>query len=494
MIHYILQTVAFQLLFLAVYDLFLKRETFFHTNRLYLLATPVLSLLLPFVKIPALRERIPEEFAVQLPAIILGEGTAREPLTPLTTDITLLSWQNLWLLGMLFGLIFFGIKLARIYRLKRLGSVSRFEKFSIVRLPGSNAAFSFFRDIFLGTELSEEQQENMLLHEKVHVQQKHTWDLLFFECLRVLFWFNPLIYVFQQRMTSLQEYIADREVVLQKPPALYYQALLSQVFQTEKISFINTFYNRSLIKNRILMLRKTESKKIVQLKYLLVIPVLCGMLLYTSCSNESDANNLESEADLIATTNTEVMTKINELSEAIMKKGNLTEEEWKALKFLATEAGSNDKVYGSVKEYLDQANNLHEDSDEFFPRNNVRKFGTDVPFAVIDKAPTFPGCENSDRSAEKKCTTQKIGELVASNFNTKVGNSLDLGGRSKIYVQFKIDTNGAIVDVRARGPHPDLEVEAIQAVKTIPKMIPGEHKGKKVSVLYALPIIFELDE
>ena len=99
-----------------------------------------------------------------------------------------------------------------------------------------------------------------------------------------------------------------------------------------------------------------------------------------------------------------------------------------------------------------------------------------------------------DPEDAKKCTIQKIGQHVGNEFNTKLGNNLGLGNNNKIMVRFKIDNTGNIVNVEARGPHPDLEAEAIRAVASLPKMIPGEHNGKKVAVLYALPIIFELDE
>ncbi|MEL6810206.1 MAG: M56 family metallopeptidase [Bacteroidota bacterium] len=467
MTHYILQTIAFQLLFLVVYDLFLKKETFFNVNRAYLLLTPVLSLVIPFIQISAIRESIPEQYMMQLPAVVIGEASMET-----TAWSSLLRWQSLWILGALLSVSFFGYKLFRIYKLKRTGSISKFQKFSIVVLPGTTAAFSFFRNIFLGADLSEAQQQSILLHEKVHVSEKHTWDLLFFEVLRVLFWFNPLVYLYQKRMTTLQEYIADRHVAAQKTTADYYQDLLSQVFQTEKISFINTFFNRSLIKNRIFMLQKSNSRKIFQLKYLLLVPVVFGMLLYTSCVDESTAQN--TEAEMAEAEKTEVMQRIVDLSEAIMKKGNLTPEEDKALTFLATPAEPGDKIYTSVDEYLQDSK--------------------DVPFAVIDKVPLFPGCEGLSKEDAKKCTTQGISNHVSKNFNTKLAKQLGLSGKQRVVAQFKITKQGTISKVNARAGYPELEEEAVRVIKSLPKMIPGESKGKKVGVIYSIPILFKVSE
>ena len=94
----------------------------------------------------------------------------------------------------------------------------------------------------------------------------------------------------------------------------------------------------------------------------------------------------------------------------------------------------------------------------------------------------------------KKCFVQKVSAHVSSQFNTKIAKDLDFFGKQYIKVQFKIDDTGSIVDIKAKAPHPDLEKEAIRVVSTLPKMTPGEHKGKKVAVRYSLPIIFIIDE
>jgi len=83
----------------------------------------------------------------------------------------------------------------------------------IVSLIKSNTAFSFFNYIFLGDSLKKEEREAVLKHEIVHVNQKHTLDLLFFEVLRILFWFNPLVYMYQNKIMLFHEFIADAQAV-----------------------------------------------------------------------------------------------------------------------------------------------------------------------------------------------------------------------------------------------------------------------------------------
>ncbi len=120
----------------------------------------------------------------------------------------------------------------------------------------------------------------------------------------------------------------------------------------------------------------------------------------------------------------------------------------------------------------------------------------DVPFAVVDEVPLYPGCEGSDNKIRKKCTSDKISQFVSDNFNMKLVESLRLKpGKYRTAVHFKIDKEGNVVDVSARNVNgsEEIEREAIRVVSLFPKMKPGIQRGKTVGVLYGLPIIFEVE-
>jgi hypothetical protein len=101
-----------------------------------------------------------------------------------------------------------------------------------------------------------------------------------------------------------------------------------------------------------------------------------------------------------------------------------------------------------------------------------------VPFSIIERVPIFPGCEGNDNNVLKKCMSQKISEVVGSNFNTAIATQQGIKGIIKITAQFKIDTNGDITDIKGRSSHQSLTNEAIRVVKLLPRMTPGEQKGK----------------
>ena len=188
-------------------------------------------------------------------------------------------------MGMLVATLLFCYKIGQLYRLKKQGIQVKYADFTQIIIANSSMAFSFFRSIFLGDKVVANKHDSIIAHELVHIKQGHTWDLLFFELMRIIGWFNPLVYVYQSRISELHEFIADAHVA-KTHKAAQYQQLLSQVFQTEHISFINQFFTKSLIKKRIVMLQKSKSKKVWQLKYVLLVPVVLGMLAYTSSKQE----------------------------------------------------------------------------------------------------------------------------------------------------------------------------------------------------------------
>ena len=117
----------------------------------------------------------------------------------------------------------------------------------------------------------------------------------------------------------------------------------------------------------------------------------------------------------------------------------------------------------------------------------------DVPFAIIEEVPVFPGCKGT-RAEKSKCLNAKIKKHVSRRFNGDLAGELGLSpGKKKIWVVFRIDPKGNITEINARAPHPRLKKEAIRVAKTLPKMIPGKQRGVPVGMKYTLPISFNVE-
>ncbi len=513
MINYILQVILFQVLFLAIYDFFLSKETFFTKNRWYLLSTPILSFLIPLMKIPSFQKAVPQEYIVYLPEIMLSpekviqKAIQNIPFYQSSNYINVFFWFGVGLFLMLFLM-----KLGKIINLIRKYKVAKQADFTLIFIPNQTKAFSFFNYIFLGKEIPVSQQEKIIQHELIHSKQKHSLDLLFFEFLKIAMWFNPMIYFYQKRITLVHEYISDAIVAKSESKEAYINNLLSNFFQVENISFVNQFYKQTFIKKRIIMMTKKQSKKMNQLKYLVLIPVLASMLFYTSCSENFSADVVESKKEL--------QTRYFE-----MKEGEEASSKGKKETYLDSYFGTGvpegvEVTYGDLTdnekseydETMDRVNKLpkSEFSDMYTHKiykgkNNRKVLATiidfskmkrddnteivteteEVSFMKIDKAPTFPGCESGD----KKCFSKMVQQHFGKNFDAKMVNNLGLSsGKKRIFIGFKIDKEGAIIEVQVRAPHKDIKEEVITVMNSLPKMIPGEQDGKVVAVKYSIPL------
>ncbi|MDY0780690.1 M56 family metallopeptidase [Tenacibaculum sp. IB213877] len=460
MINYIIQVILFQVLFLLVYDLFLSKETFFNKNRFYLLSTSLGSFLLPLIKIQGLQKSVPQEYTILLPEVVLSPQKViqQQVWYQSINYLDVLFW-----VGVSVFLVVFIIKLMNILQLIFTHKIIQEKDYKLVLLPKNSKAFSFFNYIFLGEEIPSDKKDKIIQHELIHSKQKHTIDLLCFEFLKIFMWFNPMIWVYQHRISLVHEFISDDEVSKSTSTKTYINNLLSEIFQVESISFINQFYKHSLIKKRIRMMTKTKSKQIKQVKYLLLVPVLASMLFYTACSENEPPN----EQNMV----TEHSTKFKE--EIKIRNNN----------YYLKEEGNLLKIYNEKGKEGHLEDLYMEKKMGELDKNRI------VPFSIVHKVPKFVGKEEG-----KEAFNKNLNLFIKENFNSKLANSLGLKkGENRIWVQFKIDREGNIIDAKARAPHSALKSEALRLIHKLPKMEAGEYYGEKVITSYVLPISFNVE-
>jgi len=275
---YLLQVNLYLLLFYLFYLAVLRNETFFRMNRFYLVGSAVLSLIIPVLKAEWIKELFITEKVQALTQTVTYAviDTGTEQLNISSGVVQSQPWLTpaewLWL-------IYTGVCMIFLLNfLRRLYSVSRLFGMNI-----KGRAFSFFSKIAVDGDL--EGKETIFSHEQVHARQWHSADVIFFEILLVLNWFNPIVYLYRKSIKNIHEFIADDSAASTlEDRSAYALLLVSNVFNTEPQKLTNNFFNQSLLKRRIIMLHKTKSRKVAILKYGLSVPLFAGMLIFSSAT------------------------------------------------------------------------------------------------------------------------------------------------------------------------------------------------------------------
>ena len=272
---YILQSVLISGGFLAVYHILLKRDTLFTENRLFLLSGLIIALVLPLIKIK-------KTVVIAKPTLIQASAASGEMSTTLQEN-GFFTLQNglvtIYIVVSTFLLIRFILKLISLKNLAEKAEWRKETPFLHLVTEKKITPFSFFNYIFYNPQLFEPNELHAVLeHEKAHARQWHTLDILFLELLKIVFWFNPVLWLYKSAVKENLEYLADHFAIARAADKKSYQYLmLKQAVNTPKYALTNSFYN-SLIKKRIVMLNQNQSKKINALKILVMLPLL-GLFL-----------------------------------------------------------------------------------------------------------------------------------------------------------------------------------------------------------------------
>ena len=480
MLHYIIQVVAFQLLFLVVYDLFLRKETFFNLNRVYLLSTSVLSLVIPFIKIDRIKEVVAKDFVISLPEVLIGDSTkvasTIDPVIAMEAGINLQPepvsiWNIILISGMCISTLFLIYKIITLLLLVSNNPKRWSGKVLIICLLNSTKAFSFFNYIFLGNRLTPKESTSILEHEMVHIKQKHSLDLLFFELLRIVFWFNPLVYIYQYRIATLHEFLADAKAVKGQNKAEYYDNLLTQVFETQQFSFVNPFFKHSLIKKRILMLSKSRSNQINLIKYALFIPIVFVMLMYTSsyAQEKSSSSSSSSPSSEIGNQYTQELTDeelfnkyFNEIDE-LDKSGVSFDEIYKAY-----ESNSENYIINRIEHFrssalfkyifsLDKKNSHAEEKMKKKYKELMVRFGKFAPYNdYLDYKKTEKAklsWEGNIQNGILRLVVDDIGNMTNEE-NRKFNKKLEFSKKDPFYTGVLVMSSNGISQMTVDGHNP----------------------------------------
>lgn len=492
-------------LFYVCYLLLLRQHTFFVWNRIYLIASLLLSFALPFVIYP--------ESAPDIPVIYTVSNSSFTITTTQTEQISIFTLTNfLWLLYVL-GASFMGFKLYKhiqqLIGFLQEGELIELEDCKIVLINSNHVgSFSFLKWIVVNHNDYENHFDAILRHEMVHMQQKHTWDVLLVEVMKVIFWFNPILILYKKSLQEVHEFLADSEAVNRENYATF---LVSYALNTPIASLTNHFFKPSQIKTRIRMIYKNRSSKWLIGTYVVAI-LFIGMtaLFVAGCerekfddknisSNESDIQNkititgkiVDSEkkgipgAVVISGKHTGAITD-GEGNYSIQAPANSTLEiSGKGHQSLSVQITNQTSVYAvlapsgsaTLKSYAYLSENAIQTQE-----NKSNNIDTRKVFTVVEKQPEFPGGIKS------------MYKFLGDNIKyPEAASKANVSGR--VFLSFVVSETGEVSDIMVlKGLGFGCDAEAIRVLKAFPKWSPGKQNGIPVNVRYNLPINFELED
>lgn len=285
---YIIKSSGILLLLYGYYWLFLRKQTFFTINRFYLLFSLILGMILPFISVEITNPIFtagkfhPSLYVEHIFSEV--NTSANDTATPVTPQkLYSYAWAALYLAGALFFLVRYSVALAQIVWLIRRNPKKSVRGIHIVKLKEQQPLFSFLNYLFIyRLPASKEDRRRMFEHEKKHIQQRHSLDLLFVELACITNWFNPLVWLYKNAILENHEYIADRQVIHKYRTGGYPELLIRQTFKG-CFSFTN-YFACSNLKKRIMMMTKKQTSKFQVIRYIPAF-VLSGILFYGLCCN-----------------------------------------------------------------------------------------------------------------------------------------------------------------------------------------------------------------
>ena len=262
--------IALSAIFILLYFVFLEKEKNHHFKRFYLLISALFSILVPLISINYGAIEVVENINPNNSELMILPETKLVESSIFTTENML--WA-IYIVG--FSLLFlkFSWGIFKLIKEIKFSEKIKQDHFQFILKQNKFTPYSFWNAIFLNkSDFLEGKIDNkIILHEKTHVNQKHSIDVIFIEIMLCVFWFNPAFYFYRKAIVTNHEFLADEEVLKQNHEVENYQKLILNELISEKILFTHPF-NLNNTKKRIIMMT-TKISKITKLKSYLTLPI-----------------------------------------------------------------------------------------------------------------------------------------------------------------------------------------------------------------------------
>nr|WP_315144065.1 M56 family metallopeptidase [uncultured Flavobacterium sp.] len=273
---YLLKASGLIALFYLAYYFLLRKETFFTANRFFLLAGLGTAVVLPLFYITKIVWVNPTPLTFPISELPLQQA-APEKTFEINWYLTAIV---IYIVGSALFFIKFGMDYWSLNRVLYKTKAQQQADFKLIDVQEKIAPFSYFNTIVFNSSLySPSELQSILEHEKVHSEQHHTIDVLIIRFFSIVFWFNPFIWLYQRAILQNLEFIADSEATKRLNDKKAYQMALVKITTHENCVALTNHFYQSLIKKRIVMLNKNQSKKWNSWKYVLILPALIAFVL-----------------------------------------------------------------------------------------------------------------------------------------------------------------------------------------------------------------------
>ena len=544
--------------FYFCYRLLMERETMHRLNRIVLLSSILLSLVLPLCVI-TLHKTIEVEpmRVVDHPELVITElGTlSTEESNIQSIEANRMEFvKYLFQPSVIFAIFIIGLVCRSLYIAKSYRQLSRMIKDSeqhsledgvtlaVVDLPV--APFSWMHTIVLSRIDYEECNPSILAHERGHIQQHHSWDIVFVEVLTALQWFNPVVWLLRRDLRTIHEYEADASVLSSGSDVSQYIQLLMRKAMGTKACILANGINNSTIKKRINMMLLNKSPRRNSLKLLALLPIV-GVTLALNAETVTDFvyKNDEPQKQVpvkkgkrnatIKTGSNQGINVIeivepksddelkvydttlgeNESNAAVLilntkKKGEepllilddkiATIEQVRALPrdAVARVATMREKAairsYGEKGKYgaliITTVKHQEEMDNEEYPARIIGANSTidlgfakaDNVFDEVDEMPQFPG------------GMAGMMQYLSQNIRYPQ-DAREAGAQGRVIVSFVVEKDGSISNAKVAKPtYSSLDEEALRVVSAMPNWTPGKQNGEAARVKYSVPVSFRL--
>ena len=446
------------------YTLMLRQESFFRMNRITLLTILMLALVLPMVDIPSLAT--PEQPVVyeMQHRIMLMTQEAEMTTKSLAATTRTISWLGILAIVYIIGVIL--ALLIRLWQLFKIGQIIRggclwtdkSGKATIYCHIDDVAPFSWMRSIVISEKDYKPYGREILLHEKAHILNLHSMDILFLTLVEAVQWWNPIAYLLGHSLRDVHEYEADDYVLHQGISLHNYQELLvKKSLANTSYAFANNF-NHSLIKKRIYMMNHPKSNPWLRSKVLYILPATLVVLTVFATPKLNEKVGEIVERVEKATEKPQPSPQPEQQPESFSTSDVTDVQSAESKEELAVKEEATDTL--SSEDYV---NDVYRDE-----------------YINLSQSPEFPG----GISALQAFVQQHVAQVLENDTSV-------IGKRA--YVQFRIKQDGTIDNIGLVRGDREAYHEAIKIVGQMPQWIPARRFGELADAHFVLTIDFNND-